>query len=70
MPFASVSKQVFVGNHLRESVFRLQGPKMIFMQSNSSLHDGFYTRTRFETEIQGNSAVVFGMVIVNRLEGI
>jgi len=43
---------------------------VIFVQIKLIFDERLRTRPRFETEVQGNTAVVFGLVIVNRLEGV
>ena len=48
LPFASLSKRVFIRIHLY--VFRLKVHQSC--KSNSFLHERYGTRTRFETEAQ------------------
>lgn len=63
-----VSKQTFlrIPFHMRVcSAFNV-----IFVQIKLIFDERLRTRPRFETEVQGNTAVVFGLVIVNRLEGV
>ena len=55
---ASVSKRVFVQNHLYENVFRLQ----VHFQANQThfrKKDFACTTTRFETKAQGNSEITY-----------
>ena len=53
--FASVSKRVFMRNHSYENVLRLQ----------AHFHAKFRTKTRFETEAQGNSEMTYSLRVIH-----